>query len=78
MFETHSKFEISAKDGEVIEAALQTQLKILRLQAGAGSAHARARLNDVKRALAKFEAQRPVARTACKKPSLRGFLGLAT
>lgn len=78
MFDANYKIDLSAKDIEFIETALQTQSKILRLQASAGSADARSKLDDVKRTLAKIDMQRPVARKPCKKPSWLYYLGLAT
>ncbi len=78
MFDANYKIDLSARDIEFIETALETQSKILRLQASAGSVEARSRLDDVKRTLAKLDMQRPVARKPCKKPGWLCYLGLAT
>lgn len=78
MFDVNSKIDLNARDVELIKAALETQSKILRLQASAGGAEARTKLDDVKRALAKIDAQGPVARKECKRPTWRGFLRTAT
>ena len=67
MFDKQFTLDVSCKDFELIEAALQTQSKILRVQAGAGSTGARGKLNDIKRLLARLEAQRPVKRP-CSRP----------
>jgi len=78
MIDKSSRFDLNAKDVDLIEAALETQSKILSLQANAGGSGARLRLNNVKRVLAKIEAQRPVSRKPCKKPGWLGLLGFAT
>ena len=71
MFEKHIDLEVSQKDLELIEAALETQSKILRVQASAGGKGARGRLNEIKRLLASIEAQRPG-----KRPCRSGRLSL--
>ncbi len=58
MSNTTQKLEISRKEIDLIENALHTQSKILRVQADAGGDDATARLNDVKRVLAAIAAQR--------------------
>lgn len=50
---------VSDQELAVIEAALHTQSKILNVQASAGGAAARARLNEVKEVLATLAQQKP-------------------
>ena len=76
MFEETKKLDVTQKDLEVIEAALQTQFKILGVEANAGGTGALERLNDVKRALAKIDQQAaPVEKTAAPKSGLRLGMG---
>lgn len=56
------KLEISPEELDVILDALETQTKILGMQAGAGGAHAGTRLNEVKRVLATVSAKREANR----------------
>lgn len=70
MFDKNQKLEISPEQLDVIEAALQTQSKILNLQAAAGGAAARDRLNAVKRTLATIAQQRPADPRRCPAPRL--------
>ncbi len=62
MRDTQKKLEISQEERALIEAALHTQSKILHMQASAGGAVARKRLNEVKRLLARMEQHEPAAR----------------
>ena len=54
MFTKTRKPGIDPADLSVINAALHTQIKILDVQANAGGAEARSRLNEVKRVLAQL------------------------
>lgn len=74
MFETKQKLEISRTEIELIEKALQTQSKILRVEAGAGGAEATDRLNEIKRVLAKITAQR--GDRSPRRQRSGGFAGL--
>ncbi|MBD3662678.1 hypothetical protein [Sulfitobacter aestuariivivens] len=58
MFDRQQKIEMTAEEFTVIEAALETQAKILTVQASAGGSGARRRLNEVKRVLARFSQQK--------------------
>lgn len=58
MNETLKKLEISQSELDLIANALETQSKILRMQASAGGHGALARLNEVKRVLANVSSQR--------------------
>lgn len=58
MYENQEKLEISREQLDVIEAALHTQSKILNVQADAGGAGARAKLNEVKRVLSHLASQK--------------------
>jgi len=71
MFDKQKKLEISPDELQVIEDALQTQSKILHIQANAGGTGASRRLNDVKRVLSHISQQKP--RDA--KPRCRSRLG---
>lgn len=68
------KLEISHQDLELIERALETQTKILRMQASAGGHGAAARLNEVKRLSATISGQRDAPRPV-RKPQ-GGLWGL--
>ena len=59
MFGKNQKLEISQQEIEVIEAALHTQSKILKVQANAGGRAAFDKLNEVKRTLAHIAQQTP-------------------
>lgn len=59
MLEKQQKLEINPEELAVIESALHTQSKILDVQANAGAAAARSRLNEVKRVLARLDQQKP-------------------
>lgn len=52
MFCPTDKFEATQDELAVIRAALETQAKILNVQASAGGSGARRRLNEVKKVLA--------------------------
>ncbi|MEL7092914.1 MAG: hypothetical protein AAFN94_14375 [Pseudomonadota bacterium] len=53
--------DMTAADLDMIEAALQTQEKILSVQSRAGGKAARARLNEVKGLLRRIRRQHPQA-----------------
>jgi ribosomal protein L29 len=74
MTDTIKKLEISHKELDVIANALETQSKILRMQASAGGIGAVARLNEVKRVLATVSSQRDAVRP--KQPESGSWLGL--
>jgi ribosomal protein L29 len=75
MTEDTQKLEISPEELELIASALETQTKILRMQASAGGHGAVKRLNEVKRLLANITSQRePLRATRCHNPV--GFWGL--
>ena len=71
MFDETQKLDVTKKDLEVIEAALQTQFKILGFEADAGGKDALERLNDVKRALAKLDQQMPAEKPCAHNTGLR-------
>lgn len=52
------KLEMSAQELDLIAGALETQSKILGMQASAGGHGALARLNEIKRVMATVSAQR--------------------
>ena len=52
--------DLTKQDLELIEAALQTQEKILSVQSRAGGSAARARLNDLKGLMRRLRRQSPV------------------
>lgn len=58
MSEDKKKLEISASELELIANALETQSKILRMQAGAGGNTALVRLNEIKRLMATLSTHR--------------------
>lgn len=60
--DTHS-VDLTKHDLEMIEAALQTQEKILSVQSRAGGSAARARLNDVKGLMRRLRRQSAAAQT---------------
>jgi trehalose-6-phosphatase len=77
MFEKNQKLEISPEQLSVIESALHTQSKILNVQAAAGGAEAREKLNLVKRTLADIGQQRPAPNGKPKPAPWFGRLGFA-
>lgn len=68
------KLEISQTELELIASALETQTKILRMQASAGGHGALSRLNEVKRVLATVTSQREAGRVTRKTDN--GWIGL--
>jgi ribosomal protein L29 len=62
MTEETQKLEISRDELDLIASALETQTKILRMQASAGGHGAVARLNEVKRVLANITSQKDAPR----------------
>lgn len=62
MTEETQKLEISRDELDLIASALETQTKILRMQASAGGHGAVARLNEVKRVLANITSQKDTPR----------------
>lgn len=56
--DTHS-VDLTSQDLELIEAALQTQEKILSVQSRAGGSAARTRLNDLKGLMRRLRRQTP-------------------
>lgn len=61
--ETHS-VDLTLQDLELIEAALQTQEKILSVQSRAGGSAARTRLNDLKGLMRRLRRQTPSSQGA--------------
>ncbi|MEM6759938.1 MAG: hypothetical protein AAF601_10710 [Pseudomonadota bacterium] len=61
--------EMTAADLDMIEAALQTQEKILSVQSRAGGKTARARLNEVKGLLRRMRRQHPQTGTSARTPT---------
>ncbi|WP_299730110.1 hypothetical protein [uncultured Tateyamaria sp.] len=61
--ETHS-VDLTLQDLELIEAALQTQEKILSVQSRAGGNAARTRLNDLKGLMRRLRRQTPSSQGA--------------
>ncbi|MFL4472023.1 hypothetical protein ACERZ8_19860 [Tateyamaria armeniaca] len=61
--ETHS-VDLTLQDLELIEAALQTQEKILSVQSRAGGSAARTRLNDLKGLMRRLRRQTPAPQGA--------------
>ncbi|MEO9685389.1 MAG: hypothetical protein ABJR46_00845 [Tateyamaria sp.] len=61
--ESHS-VDLTAHDLQLIEAALQTQEKILSVQSRAGGSAARTRLNDIKGLMRRLRRQTPSAQSA--------------
>ncbi|KIN71611.1 hypothetical protein [Sulfitobacter guttiformis] len=74
MNETTKKLEISTSELDLIANALETQSKILRMQASAGGHGALSRLNDVKRLLATVSSQRE--NTGNRRPEPSGLWGI--
>ena len=73
MLDNLNRLDLTAKDIELIEAALHTQRKILSVQSEAGGAGARQKLGDLKHLIKRIGRARPGAepRTA------PGFLAAA-
>lgn len=71
MFDETQKLDVTKKDLEVIESALQTQFKIFGVEADAGGSDALDRLNDVKRALARIDQQTTADKACAPKTGLR-------
>ncbi|WP_299024247.1 hypothetical protein [uncultured Sulfitobacter sp.] len=74
MNQNTKKLEISTAELEIIARALETQTKILTMQASAGGHGALARLNEVKRLLATVSSQREAPRP--KRAANTGFWGM--
>ncbi len=74
MTEETKKLEVSQNELELIASALETQSKILHVQASAGGHGAVARLNEVKRVLANISSQQEKPRQ--NRPSQSGMWGL--
>lgn len=75
MTEETKKLEVSPDELDLIASALETQTKILRMQASAGGHGAVKRLNEVKRLLANISSQKePLRSTRCHNTV--GFWGL--
>ncbi|MDG1240319.1 MAG: hypothetical protein P8N59_05790 [Planktomarina sp.] len=68
------KLEISQSELDLIAGALETQMKILNMQASAGGHGALAKLNEVKSLLASVSSQRDTARAMRGETS--GFWGM--
>lgn len=62
--DTHT-VDLTKQDLEMIEAALQTQEKILSVQSRAGGAAARTRLNDLKGLMRRLRRQTPAPHAGC-------------
>ena len=73
MSNTCQTLEMSSEDVAVIEAALETQSKILHVQASAGGGAARDRLNQVKRVLATVSRQKPATTRGRRCARFRWF-----
>ena len=73
MFDAHQNLEVTQDELVVIEAALETQTKILTVQAGAGGSGARRRLNEVKKVLTRISDQREGAKKRRRWYSLGWF-----
>ena len=73
MLDRLKRLDLTAKDIEMIEAALQTQKKILAVQSEAGGTGARQKLSDLRHLLQRIRRARPGdgMRTA---PGLIGLL----
>ncbi len=54
MLDTANKLDLTAKDLELIEAALQTQKKILSMQSEAGRSGARQKLSELKQLISRI------------------------
>ena len=59
MLERVKQLELTAKDFEIIEAALHTQQKILSVQSEAGGTGAREKLTDLKHLMQRIGRARP-------------------
>ncbi|KEJ89902.1 hypothetical protein [Sulfitobacter donghicola] len=74
MTEMTKKLEISHDELELIASALETQTKILRMQASAGGHGAKKRLDEVRRVLATVTRQTKKTHSTSVQQS--GFWGL--
>lgn len=74
MTDNMKKLEISPTELDIIASALETQTKILRMQASAGGHGANTRLNDIKRLLATVSQQIETSRAP--RTANSGFWGL--
>jgi hypothetical protein len=74
MTETINKLEVSSSELDLIANALETQSKILCMQASAGGHGALDRLNEVKRVLATVSSQRES--TSPRRTETSGLWGL--
>jgi hypothetical protein len=59
MLDGFHKLDLSAKELELIEAALHTQKKILSVQSQAGGSVAREKLGDLKQLMKRIRRERP-------------------
>ena len=75
MFAKTQRLDVSPEELAVIEAALETQAKILSVQAGAGGSGARRRLNEVKKVLTRVE-QHTEGKTPKARRKGLGWFGL--
>ena len=73
MFDNLDRIDLSAKDIAMIEAALQTQKKILLVQSEAGGTGARQKLRELKHLLKRVGR----ARTHTPKPSQNSWIAMA-
>ncbi len=74
MTDKTKKLEISQSELDLIANALETQTKILNMQASAGGHGALAKLNEVKRLLATVSSQADKPRA--RRPETNGLWGL--
>lgn len=63
MLDNLNRLDLTAKDIELIEAALHTQKKILAVQSEAGGTGARQKLTDLKNLLKRIGRARPQSNT---------------
>lgn len=68
--------DLSPEEFAIIESALQTQSKILNVQAKAGASKARERLNAVKNVLTRLAQQRPTSQAKSPKCTV-SFFGMS-
>ena len=76
MADTQNKLDLTAKDIELIEAALHTQKKILAVQSEAGGTGARQRLQDLNRLSRRVSRVKPACTAWARfswAPALRGL-----
>lgn len=77
MLDNTNRLDLTAKDIELIEAALHTQKKILSMQSQAGGTGARQKLSDLKHLIRRIgRSQKPAetAQAASWGDMARGFL----